>query len=124
MNLSFDFSAPPVDPQQVKPCAPIAPSADRTAKHCSYMGALKVEHTRQSLFEAMLVIYRAGPASDAEIASDVSYLSGRTIAPSTISARRKELITQGLVDPVSCGTRKNPRTGVSNSLWQLKGSDG
>lgn len=120
MNLAFDFSPRPVDPQR-EPVghAPIAPSADLKARHCSSMGALHAEKSSANLHAAMVALYRIEPRSDAEIA-DVLSTPVRTIAPSTISARRKELIEAGIVARESCGTRKNSRTGVSNTLWQLK----
>jgi hypothetical protein len=103
-----------------EPCVnvPIAPSADLTAKHCSSMGAQQAEKSRKYLWSQMLELYAVEPRTDAEIAA-LLWQPHRMIMPSTISARRKELIQQGLVAPESCGTRKNPRTGVSNSLWQL-----
>ena len=94
--------------------APIAPSADLTAKHCSSMGALAVEPERANLWRRMLAMYRIAPRTDMEMAALLQ------VQRSTINARRAELIAQGKVDPQSCGTRKNPKTGISNSLWQLR----
>lgn len=123
MNLPFDFSVPPVNPSAESwGTPPIAPSADQTAKHCSAMGAEKVAESRETMWSLMLDCYRHGPQTDAEIAHYLTWALKRKteIPPSTISARRSELIKQGKVDREACGTRKNQRTGVSNSLWRLK----
>lgn len=101
------------------PEVPIAPSASIQAKHCSAMGAQKAEESRETLWAAMLGGYSHSPLSDAELSWSLSVLFSRDIPPSTVSARRHELIEQGLVHPFAIGTRKNPKTGVSNSLWGL-----
>jgi hypothetical protein len=101
------------------PKVPIAPSASIQARHCSAMGAQKAEESRETLWTAMLGGYAQEPLSDAELSWSLSVLFGRDIPPSTISARRSELIGQGLVHPFAVGTRKNPKTQVSNSLWGL-----
>ena len=116
------FVAETVPPERVwKEPAPIAPSSDLTARHCRSMGAKRTEQTRHYLWAEMLKCYERQSHTDAEIAYYLTWALEREhpIPPSTISARRKELIQQGKVDPKSCGTRKNERTGVSNSLWQL-----
>lgn len=111
---ALDLFAPDVRPVSDSPVnVPIAPSADLTAKHCSSMGALKAQAQREYLWECMVFWYRIAPRTDAELAVKLH------VAPSTISARRNELIKKGYVAEESCGTRKNPRTGVSNTLWQL-----
>jgi hypothetical protein len=113
MNLEFDFRDPPVNPMREPVRPPTAPSADLTAKHCSSMGAEKIERSRERLWKTMLNMYAQRPCTDAEIAEAIG------VAPSTISARRAELIVGKKVAKESCGIKKNPRTGVSNSLWQL-----
>ena len=94
------------------PDVPIAPSASLTAKHCSSMGAQKVKHSRNYLWKSMLHFYAQRPCTDAEIAEALG------VAPSTISARRNELIALGKVEDAH-DTKKNRHTGVSNSLWRL-----
>lgn len=101
------------------PEVPVAPSASIQARHCSAMGARKMDGSRNAFWVAMLGLYRTAPRTDAEIATILSDPPVRVIPSSTISARRAELIAMGHVDPVPCGTRKNPRTNVSNSLWGL-----
>ena len=101
------------------PDVPIAPSASVVARHCSSMGAQKAAEGRNAFWVAMLGLYATAPRTDAEIAAILSDPPVRVIPPSTISARRAELIAMGKVDKESCGTRKNQKTGVSNSLWQL-----
>lgn len=114
------FSSEPVAEAVALPQVPIAPSSSVTAKHCSSMGAQQAETTREALWQRMLALYATGPKTDAEIARAVSTRT-RTVAPSTISARRQELITQRLVEDAK-DTRKNPATNVSNSLWKLIGT--
>ena len=111
---TLDLFAPAVRPvsESWQEHAPIAPSADLTAKHCSSMGALTAEESRETIWERMLALYRSYPRTDAEIAEMLR------IQRSTVNARRAELIAMGKVESAK-RTRKNPRTGVSNSLWQL-----
>lgn len=101
------------------PQVPIAPSASPIAKHCSSMGALAMEKPRETYWRTMVMLYSIFPRTDAEIAARLS-TSVKTIHPSTISARRRELIQQGLVQDLPVGTRKNPKTGVNNSVWGLR----
>lgn len=108
--LFDDLYHPRVEPI---PSVPVAPAQSVTARHCSTMGAEKIARTRSSLWASMLKLYAQQPCTDAEIAEALG------VAPSTISARRAELIAAKQVDPAPCGTRKNPHTGVSNSLWRL-----
>lgn len=120
MNQGELFHAVRVVDPQVEP--PVAPSHSIQARHCSAMGAEQAKTFRQTMWQRMLAFYRFGPSTDTEMAAMLSLPEGQTsvIHPSTVSARRRELIQQGLVDPMPCGTRKNSKTGVSNSLWQLK----
>ena len=94
------------------PEPPIAPSSSLQARHCSSMGAQKIAPSRESLWKSMLNFYAQRPCTDAEIAEALG------VAPSTISARRNELIALGKVEDAHA-TKKNRHTGVSNSLWGL-----
>ena len=109
--LSDLFVVPVADLPAV-PDPPIAPSASPIAKHCSSMGALVVQPGRENLWRRMLAKYRIAPRTDAEMAEWLG------VQRSTINARRAELIAMGLVEDMK-RTRKNPVTGVSNTLWGL-----
>jgi len=112
LDLFVSETVPPT--QKWSEPAPIAPSVDLTARHCSSMGAIHVEKTRENLWALMRALYAVEPRTDAELANLLH------VAPSTISARRNELIAQKVVAEESCGTRKNQKTGISNTLWKLK----
>lgn len=108
----FDFAAEPVDPRS----EPVPPSRGNTTrtKHCSEMGALDVQHRVGAQHETLLKAYRThGDLTDAEMEEWAG------IDRSTVIPRRHELMKRGLV--VEVGTRKNVRTGVSNTTFGLKG---
>jgi hypothetical protein len=116
----FDFTVPPADVTTTSPTGqslaslpPIAP-AQGVSRHCSAMGALKASEHAEAQMQRVLVAYREhGPLTDAE----VEKLTG--IGRSSVIPRRTELVRRGLVEKDG-RTRKNPATGVSNTLWRLR----
>lgn len=107
----FDTPAIPIAGRQAG-SAPIAPSKVLVARHCSAMSALALENGRDALWKRMIALYASGERTDAELAVLLK------VRESTISARRSELIKAGWVGSSDL-TRKNPRTGISNSVWKL-----
>jgi len=104
-NLQFDFSVPCVAPA----AEPVRAQARRTRK----LGQIAAGLHRSTLWRKMLAIYAQGARTDAEMALALG------IERTTVNARRAELVALGKVED-SKQTRKNPKSHVENTLWQLR----
>src|SRR6476660_5499923 len=105
-NLHFDF-APAVRPVSDSPMR--KPQAKRTRK----LGQLVANLDRATLYWRITQLYRRlGPLTDAEVAAELG------IERTTVNARRNELIQLGKVSDTG-RTRKNPKSGMENTLWGL-----
>lgn len=89
--------------------------ATGAALHCSQMGAKEARVFASQQRERMMAIYaERGPVTDCEMEA----IAG--IDKSSICARRNELIKFGVVEKDDGRTRKNRKTGISNTLWRIR----
>lgn len=116
-DLSFDFSAPPLDPSQFtatgQPSAPIQQGGSLRSRHASAVGAHAAQPHVERQAQQVLACYRQhGPLCDTEVEIKTG------IARSSIIPRRHSLMALGLV--VEVGFRKNPKTGINNTAFGIK----
>lgn len=115
----FAFDLPLSDVAQVSASGrsidpPHQTKATGAALHCSQMGAKAARVFASQQRERMMAIYaERGPLTDCEMEA----ISG--IDKSSITPRRNELIKFGVVEKDDGRTRRNPRTGISNTLWRM-----
>ena len=94
--------------------APVQTQGSVRSRHASAEGARHAEERiGRQMLEVMTAYRQYGPLTDVEVEAKTG------IQKSSIIPRRRELQKRGLV--VELGHRKNPTTGISNTVFGLPG---